>query len=107
MERDGIAPPVELTQTVSLRANLIGYLDAFYDLDTERHHGETLMRIPWSSIMAYADRYGMPEDETNYFIRRMDDAHLKKLAEERKRRSTNGPDASRPSQVVRRPPRPD
>lgn len=105
MQRDGLAVPQDLSKKVSLRANLIGYLDAFYDLDTERHHGNGLMRIPWSKIVQYAEFYDMDVEETVFFIRKMDDAHISHLAKEAKNNSGTRSSGSRT--MVQRPPRPD
>ena len=106
MQRDGVDLPEDLAAKPSLQRDLVGYLDAFYDLDTERHHGNGLMRIPWSRIVAYAEHYGMDVDETVYFIRRMDDAHLGHLAKA-STGGNNGQNAPESRTMVRRPPRPD
>lgn len=103
MERDGVAVPQNISTQPKLASNLVVFLEAYYELDTERHHGETLMRIPWSSIVEYADRHYLDEDELVYFIRSMDDAHL---ADMRKKRPTNGGSPGSRT-VVQRPPRPD
>lgn len=102
MERDGAAVPDKITNQPKLASNLVVFLEAYYELDTERHHGQAFMRIPWSSIVAYADRHFLDEDETVYFIRSLDDAHL---ADMRKKQPSGGPQGSRA--VVQRPPRPD
>lgn len=104
MQRDGIKLPDNIRNQPRLAANLLGYLDAFYELDTERSHQMGLMRIPWSRIVAYAQHYGMDVDETVVFIRRMDDALL---ADMRKKRPGNNGGSQGPSTVVERPPRPD
>lgn len=77
------------------------YLEAFYELDTERAHGLSLVRIPGSAIRAYAREYGLDRDELVFFIRRMDDAHLEKLG----KKHSGGSSGS--GEVVQRPPRPD
>ena len=102
MKRDGIPIPEDLSNAPTLPLSLVGYLDAFYELDTERHHGQGLMRIPWSAIVRYGQYYGYNVDELLFFIRRMDDAHLENM---RKKVSDGGSQGL--SQVVRRPPRPD
>lgn len=102
MQRDGIAVEGALGEKPELQANLVCYMEAFYDLDTERHHGMGFMRIPWSRIVYYARFNGMPLDETIHFIRHMDDAHIAELA----KASKNGGSA-RPGEVVQRPPRPN
>lgn len=103
MARDGAVVPENISTQPKLASNLVVFLEAYYELDTERHHGQALMRIPWSSIVKYADRHYLDEDDTVYFIRSMDDAHL---ADMRKKQPTHG--GSQGSRtVVQRPPRPD
>ena len=102
MRRDGVEIPGQLAQQPTIALDLLCYLDAFYELDTERAHGVALVRIPWSSIVAYAREYGFDRDELVFFIRRMDDAHLDKL---RKKAGDGGSTGA--GEVVQRPPRPD
>lgn len=103
MERDGAALPKQISDQPELQGNLICYLDAFYELDTERSHGMALVRIPWSRIIAYGQHYGFDDlDELVFFIRKMDDAHIEKL-----RKSTPSDGSSGTIQTVYRPPRPD
>lgn len=104
MQRDGIVPAEVLTEQPKLPVGLLMYLEAFYELDTERKHDMSLTRIPWSKIMLYADRYGYDEDEMLFFIRKMDDALLEQLAA--RGGAANGGSAS-PREMVQRPPRPD
>lgn len=62
-------------------------LGAFFDLDSERHHGNGLQRIPWSSILRYGLHYELDEDELEdffYLIKRMDTHLLDKLEAEQK-----------------------
>lgn len=104
MRRDGVEVPEQITNAPKVTMDLLCYVDAFYELDTERSHGMALVRIPWSAIVAYGDRYGFDVDELVFFIRKMDDAHLEKL------RSTQGTGNGGPlgsRTVVQRPPRPD
>lgn len=106
MQRDGVPLPEVIAQQPTLPLTLLCFLEAFYELDTERSHAQgSLSRIPWSSIIGYARHYGMDEDETLFFIRSMDDAHLENLAAQ-----IIGGDGGRPAgtrTVVQRPPRPD
>lgn len=109
MERDGAAPPQVLTDQPRLPVSLLMYLEAFYELDTERAHtvtmhGMTVARIPWSSIVKYGRHYGYDVDELLFFVRKMDDAHLEHLAS-RQGGGSAGSAGSR--EVVQRPPRPD
>ncbi len=102
MERDGIAVPDNVGTQPILQANLVAYLDAFYELDTERAHGQVPGPIPWSRIVEYGSRYGFDIEELVFFIRQMDDAHLHKV---RKGNTDGGTPGTRT--VVQRPPRPD
>lgn len=64
------------------------YFGAFFDLDTERNHGTGLMKIPRHAIIAYGKECGLIGEELYdlvYVIRRVDDAHIERLAEEMKR----------------------
>lgn len=94
--------PADLAEQPTLKLGLVCYLDAFYELDTERNHTLSLARIPWSKVVQYAAEYGYDRDEMVFFIRRMDDAHLDKLRAEAKGSGSGGS-----GEVVHRPPRPD
>lgn len=102
MERDGVEVPKQVSDQPKLASNLQCYVDAFYELDTERSHQFALVRIPWSSIVAYGDRYDFDVDELVFFMRKMDDAHIARL---RSSKSDGGLAGS--GAVVQRPPRPD
>ncbi len=101
MERDGIELPDNVANQPVLQANLIGYIDAFYELDTERAFGMMQGPIPWSRIVQYGERYRFDIEELVFFIRKLDEAHL-----ERVRKSADG-GASGTGTVVQRAPRPD
>ena len=101
MELDGVELPKEIREQPRIRSDLLVYLDAFYELDSERSHGTSLVRIPWSCIVRYGDRYGFDVEELVYFIRKMDDAHLASL----RKKDDGGSTGTRT--VVPRPPRPD
>jgi hypothetical protein len=105
MERDGVAVPQVLTEQPVLPIGLVMYLEAFYELDSERSHSMgSLARIPWSKIIKYGEHYGYNTEELLFFIRKLDDAHLEQLASSRGG-SDGGSSGSRT--VVQRPPRPD
>lgn len=104
MQRDGVQIPQNLAVQPTIKVDLLCYLDAFYELDTERAHGVALVRIPGSAIRAYAREYGFNRDELVYFIRQMDDAHLARLTLEAGNKD-GGSGGTRT--VVQRPPRPD
>ncbi len=102
MKRDGVEVPENVSTQPVLQSNLVGYLDAFYELDTERPMGTLPGPIPWSAIIDYGTYYGFDIDELLFFIRKLDEAHLKRTREG----STNG-GTSGTGTTVQRPPRPD
>jgi len=102
MQRDGAEIPQHIATQPTIAVGLICYLDAFYELDTERAHGVGLVRIPWSVIVRYGQHYGYDVEELVFFIRRMDDAHLERLAGKMASGGSDGP-----GEIVQRPPRPD
>lgn len=109
MERDGVAPPTVLVDQPRLPVGLVMYLEAFYELDTERTHtmsrdGISVARIPWSKIVNYGTHYNYDTDELLFFIRKMDDAHLEQLVS---RQGGNGGGSTGTREMVHRPPRPD
>lgn len=82
--RSGQPIPDRIANAPALRLGLLFYLQAFFDLDAERSQGMGLGRIPWSSVIQYAAHYELDEEQTDSlldFIRIMDVAHLKRLAE--------------------------
>jgi hypothetical protein len=103
MKRDGIELPESIAKQPLLQGNLIGYLEAFHELDTERSHGMALVRIPWSRIVQFGKYYGFDVEELVFFIRRMDDAHLEQLGKSK----GNGGGTPGTREAVHRPPRPD
>jgi len=102
MKRDGIELPDNVATQPMLQANLLCYLDAFYELDTERDHGMVPGPIPWSSIVAYGERYRFDIEELVFFVRKLDDAHLSKVRNGSANGGTPGTGTT-----VQRPPRPD
>ena len=102
MKRDGVEIPEHISNKPLVRKNLVQYIEAFWELDSERNHGMGLAKIPWSKIRDYADQNFMDFEETLFFIRRMDNAWLNKLARKREHENANGP-----SQAVRKVTRPD
>lgn len=76
-----IANPPELQIGLGL------YLQAFFDLDSERSHSMAVTRIPGSVIRLYAREFDFDDDQTDlldYYISQMDDAHCKRLREKSK-----------------------
>lgn len=83
--RGGRELPESLKEAPELFFHLRPYLEAFYELDTERTEGP----IPWSSICKYADRknYDWEEEEILfYMIRRIDEVVLKHRSDKIKER---------------------
>jgi len=81
--RAGAPLPERIANAPELLPGLQVYLQAFFDLDAERTHALSLTPIPWTSIRAYADAYAFDEEQTEdllYLVRKMDDAHLKRLS---------------------------
>jgi hypothetical protein len=80
LDKNKIAEPV-------LRMGLEFTLLAFFDLDTERDHGNGWQRIPWTSILQYAYHYELGDEQCERFIKTlqsMDHAHIERLEEKRK-----------------------
>lgn len=81
---DRIANSPELIQGLQL------YMQAYFDLDSERSHAMAPTAIPWSSMNSYAQVYEFDEEEREdlfFFIRRMDSVHLERLHEKIKAKS--------------------
>ena len=93
MKRDGIQPVGRIAEKPKLPTGLILYYEAFFDLDTERNHGNGLCRIPWSAMVYYGTYHNLDIDELIFFIKAMDEAHLERLARE----MSSGKNAPRPS----------
>lgn len=73
--------PDSIANAPELQAGLQLYLQAFFDLDSERSE---LAPIPWSSIADYAAAYDFDEEQTADLIdiiRKVDSAHINRLAE--------------------------
>lgn len=76
--------PDRIANAAELRLGLNLYLDAFFDLDSERSHAAGVTAIPYSRIRDYAVGYEFDSEQTEdlmYFIRSMDTAHMNRLAE--------------------------
>jgi len=81
--RAGQPLPDRIANAPELQLGLQLYLQAFFDLDSERSHGQGLTSIPWTSIASYAIAFEFDNDQTEdlyFFVRRLDSEHLKKLA---------------------------
>ena len=76
--------PERIAKAPQLELGLELYLQAFFDLDSERSHGMGLTNIPWSRIKDYAIAFDFDERQTEdlfYYIRKIDNANLKRLEE--------------------------
>lgn len=75
--------PQRVLDAPTLFKGLEIYFEAFFDLDTERHHGNGLMPIPWSAILRYAKFQTFDERQTRelmFYTSRMDSWYLNHLA---------------------------
>lgn len=80
--RSGEQLPERIANAPELNLGLNLYLQAFFDLDSERSHALGLTPISWSSIASYAQAHSFDEEQTEMLfvtIRRMDTEHLKRL----------------------------
>lgn len=71
--------PDRIANAPELYQGLYLFLQAFFDLDSER---EPPKPIPWTSVLTYAVFNKFDEEQTEdliYFIRKIDAEHLKKL----------------------------
>lgn len=79
--------PSKIANAPRLQLGLSLYIEAFFDLDSERSHGMGLTPIPWTSIASYAIAHEFDEEQTDslfYHIKRLDTEHLKYLASKQK-----------------------
>lgn len=85
--RHGQPIPNRILEAPELVPGLQLYLDAFYELDSERSYGFGAGPIPYTIILSYATTYELDAEQTEdliYFVRRMDAAHLERMAEKNK-----------------------
>jgi hypothetical protein len=85
--RMGQPLPDRIQNAPELDYGLSLYLDAFFDLDSERSHAQGVVMIPFSRIVGYADAYGFDQEQKEdliYFIRGMDTEHCIRVAERQK-----------------------
>jgi hypothetical protein len=79
----GLPLPDFIANAPKLEIGLQFFLQAFFDLDTERSHSMGVTMIPWSSIKDYAVTYELNDEDTEdliYLIRQMDLEHTKRLS---------------------------
>lgn len=85
--RAGQPLPDRIANAPELETGLQLFLQAFFDLDSERSHASGLTPIPWTSISAYAMAFEFDEEQTEdlyFFVRRLDSEHLKRLEAKQK-----------------------
>lgn len=85
--RHGQPVPDRIMNAPELTPGLELYLSAFFDLDSERSHGNGPMPIPWSSIKSYAAAFDFDEEQTEdlfYFTKALDDLQMKRVSEKMK-----------------------
>lgn len=81
--RAGQPIPERIANAPELREHLFLFLQAFFDLDSERVHVFSPTAIPWRSMAEYAEVFNFDSEQREdlfYFIRAMDVQHLKRLA---------------------------
>jgi len=81
--------PDFIANAPKLEIGLQLFLQAFFDLDTERSHSMGVTAIPWSRIKDYAVAYELNNEDTEdliYLIRQMDLSHTARIA----KKSQNG-----------------
>lgn len=74
--------PTNIQNAPELELGLQLYLQAFFDLDSERSHAFSLVRIPSSAVRNYAREFEFDTDQSSlleYYITEMDNANLKRL----------------------------
>lgn len=80
--REGRQLPDRIQNAPELLSGLYLYIQAFFDLDTERSHDFGFRKIPFSSIINYAKAYKFDDDQMQdlvYIIKQMDDAYIDRL----------------------------
>lgn len=81
--RSGQPIPERIANAPELQLGLQLYIQAFFDLDSERSHNMGLCPIPWASIINYAKVFEFDEEQTEdliFHIKRLDREHLKRLS---------------------------
>lgn len=74
--------PERIANAPVLQQGLELYIEAFFDLDSERQVGFSILPIPWRSIVNYAQVYGFDDEQREdliFLVRKMDNAHIERL----------------------------
>lgn len=88
--RAGQPIPPRIANAPELHVGLELFINAFFDLDSERQAGFSIGPIPWSKVKEYCVAYCFDEDLTEdvfYFVKALDNAHMKRLEAEHKAKS--------------------
>lgn len=91
-KRFGEPIPDRIRNRPRLRFELIFFLDAFYELDTDRNVSVSFGPIPWSSLNNYALAHEISGEDYHdfmYLVRAVDTAYIKHMRE----KSGNGESA--------------
>lgn len=83
--------PANIQNAPELTLGLQLYLQAFFDLDSERSHAFSLVRIPGSKVREYAREFDFDEEQSEllaFYIAEMDGAHLARLKKKQDGKST-------------------
>lgn len=89
--RAGQPIPARIANAPELHIGLELFINAFFDLDSERQAGFSVGPIPWSKTREYGEAYKFDEDlieDLMYFVKALDNAHMKRL--ERKNKQQPG-----------------
>lgn len=88
--RAGQPIPTRIANAPELHIGLELFINAFFDLDTERQAGLSIGPIPWSKIREYATAFEFDQELTDdlfYFVKQLDNANMKRLEREHKAKS--------------------
>lgn len=86
--RAGQPIPARIANAPELHLGLELFLNAFFDLDSERQAGFGIGPIPWSKIREYATAYRFDDELTEdlmFFVKQLDNAHMERKAREQER----------------------
>lgn len=89
--------PERIANKPQLTLGLEIFLEAFYELSSDRPAGLGIGQIPFTAICQYADEYGFEGEQREdlfYFVRAIDKAIVKLLQSSNK---SNGKNTNRPS----------
>jgi len=90
--RAGQPLPDAIENAPELMPGLGLYLQAFFDLDSDRSHAMGPTAIPFRSILDYARAFNFDDEQTEdliYYIKQMDSDHLQRIATKQRLNSGN------------------